>query len=173
VRPNLQYLLDALSIPALLHNRRLDILAANRLGRALHPGMFTDPTSPMNAARFLFLEPQARALYVEWEMVAAGMVALLRAESVRIPHDQVLFELIGELSRRSKPFRTWWATHNVGFHGNPSPVTYRHPIVGELTLTFEALDLVVDKGTSVSVYTPEPGSKSERSLALLARHASR
>jgi MmyB-like transcription regulator ligand binding domain len=44
----------------------------------------------------------------------------------------------------------------------------RHPLVGELELSFEAMDLVADPGLTMWVYTAEPGSRSEEALNLLA-----
>jgi hypothetical protein len=43
-----------------------------------------------------------------------------------------------------------------------------HPIVGELQLHFETLDLVADSGLAINVYTAEPGSRTEEGLRLLA-----
>ena len=44
----------------------------------------------------------------------------------------------------------------------------RHPLVGELKLSFESMELVADPGLSMFVYTAEPGSRSEQALNLLA-----
>jgi hypothetical protein len=44
----------------------------------------------------------------------------------------------------------------------------RHPLVGELDLTYESLDLVADPGLSLFAFTAEPGSRSEEGLRLLA-----
>jgi hypothetical protein len=41
-------------------------------------------------------------------------------------------------------------------------------LVGELTLTYEAMDLAANPGLTIAVYTAEPGSKSERALNRLA-----
>lgn len=46
-----------------------------------------------------------------------------------------------------------------------------HPVVGDLSLTFEALDLAADTGLRVSAYTADPGSPSEDALNLLASWA--
>ena len=43
-----------------------------------------------------------------------------------------------------------------------------HPIVGDLHLTFEVMDLPADPGLSLVVYSPEPGSGSQDALKLLA-----
>jgi hypothetical protein len=45
---------------------------------------------------------------------------------------------------------------------------FHHPLVGELTLSFESMELVADPGLTMFVYTAEPGSKSEQALNLLA-----
>ena len=82
VRPSVQRLLDAITgAPALVQNGRLDVLAANQLGRALYSELFRDPTRPSNHARFTFLEPRAHDLYADWERAANDGVALLRAEA--------------------------------------------------------------------------------------------
>jgi transcriptional regulator with XRE-family HTH domain len=61
VRPSVQHILDAITgAPALVQNGRLDILAANPLGRALYSEMYVDPVRPVNHARFIFLNPRAK-----------------------------------------------------------------------------------------------------------------
>ena len=45
--------------PAVIFNGRLDVLATNRLGRALYAPVLTGRTRPANFARFRFLEPGA------------------------------------------------------------------------------------------------------------------
>jgi hypothetical protein len=59
VRPGLQRVLDAIAdAPAWIRNGRADVLAANRLGRALYAPVFDDPARPANTARFTFLNPR-------------------------------------------------------------------------------------------------------------------
>jgi hypothetical protein len=95
---------------------------------------------------------------------------MLRAEAGRNPCDKALSNLIGELSTRSENFRTWWAAHNVRFH-RAGAKRFHHPVVGELTLSFEALDLAADSGLRISAYTAEPGTPSDDALKLLATWA--
>ncbi len=167
VRPSVQRILDSMTTaPAYLRNPRLDILATNRLGKALYSPLFADPARPANHARFIFLDPRATEFYVEWERQAHDTVALLRAEAGRSPYDRALSGLIGELSTRSETFRTWWAAHNVRFH-RTGVKRFHHPVVGDLTLAFEALNLTAD-GLRITAYTAEPGSPSQDALNLLA-----
>jgi transcriptional regulator with XRE-family HTH domain len=170
VRPSVQRILDAMtSAPAWVRNGRLDVLAANRLGYALYSEMFTDPARPANSARFLFLNPRSAEFYVEWDVVASDVVAVLRAEAGRNPYDRSLTDLIGELSTRSETFRTRWAAHNVHFHRTGSKRLH-HPIVGDLDLTFEAMELPGEDLTLIA-YTAEPGSPTHDALNLLASWA--
>ena len=156
--------------PAYVRNARLDILAANRLGAALFAPVLTSPARPANNARFLFLDPAAPEFYPDWERQAQDVVAMLRTEAGHSPHDKALSNLIGELSTRSENFRTWWAAHNVRFH-RTGVKRFHHPAVGDLTLTFEALDLAADTGLRISAYTAEPGTPSDDALKLLASWA--
>jgi transcriptional regulator with XRE-family HTH domain len=171
VRPRVRRILDSMaSAPAYVRNARMDILAANRLGAALLAPVITSPAKPANNARFLFLDPAAPAFYVGWERQAQDVVAVLRAEAGRSPHDRALSNLVGELSTRSEHFRTWWAAHNVRFHRS-GVKRFHHPVVGDLTLAFEALDLAADEGLRVSAYTAEPGTPADDALKLLATWA--
>jgi transcriptional regulator with XRE-family HTH domain len=171
VRPSVRRILDSMtSTPAYVRNARMDILAANRLGTALFAPVLTGPAQPANTARFLFLDPAARDFYPDWERQAQDVVAMLRTETGRSPHDKALSNLIGELSTRSENFRTWWAAHNVRFH-RTGVKRFHHPEVGDLTLSFEALDLAADEGLRISVYSAEPGTPSDDALRLLASWA--
>jgi transcriptional regulator with XRE-family HTH domain len=171
VRPNVQRILDAMTgAPAYVRNGRGDILAANRLGYALFSEMYVGPTRPANTARFVFLDTRAPNFFVDWEHVANDVVAALRSEARRDPCDRGLSDLVGELSRQSETFRTRWAAHNVRFH-DTGVKRIHHPVVGDLTLTYETMELSVDAGLTVAVYTAEPGSRSDEALNLLASWA--
>jgi transcriptional regulator with XRE-family HTH domain len=168
VRPSVQRILDAVTVaPAFVRNGRMDIIAANSLGRALYSQHFDSPHGPTNSARFIFLDPRAPDFYVDWEQVATDAVAVLRSEAGRDPYDRDLSDLVGELSTQCETFRTRWAAHNVRFH-DAGAKRFRHPVVGDLELTFETMALIADPGLVLFVYTAEVGSKSEQALNLLA-----
>jgi transcriptional regulator with XRE-family HTH domain len=169
VRPSVQRIVDAISgLPALVHNGRLDILYANQLATALYSEQFLDPVRPPNSARFMFLDPRARTFYVDWATTANDIVAALRGEAGRNPFDRALTDLIGLLSTRSDEFRVRWASHDVRFHRTGTK-RFRHPLVGDLTLAYESLDLSADAGLTIVTYSAEPGSASETSLRDLER----
>lgn len=172
VRPTVRRLVDALQgIPALVRNRRCDILYANALAEALYSELYRSPIRPVNSARFAFLDPRAHQFYGDWETSAHDIVAGLRVEAGRNPYDPALTELIGELSTRSEAFRQLWAGHDVRFHRSGSKVLH-HPLVGDLMLAYEVLELPADAGLELVTYSSEPGSQTERALAELAGWAS-
>ena len=171
IRPSVQHMLDAITgIPAFVRNDRLDILAANRLGKAFYSQHFDSPHQPVNSARFAFLDQRAPSFYLDWDAVAKDMVAVLHAAAGRDPFDRELSNLVGELSTRSETFRTLWAAHNVRRHDTGVKAIH-HPLVGEVTFTYESMELVADPGLTIFLYTVEPGSKSEQALNLLASWA--
>ncbi len=167
VRANVQRILDALDTPAVARAAYGDYVAANALGRALYAPLFGSPEQPANSARFTFLDPAATEFYLDWERVASDLVAHLRSEAGPSSHDRALTDLVGELSTRSEEFRRLWAAHNVRFHRTGTK-RIRHPIVGEMELSFETMALSADAGLALNVYTAEPGSRSEQALRLLA-----
>jgi transcriptional regulator with XRE-family HTH domain len=168
VRPLVQRMIDAIvDMPAYVRNRRLDVLATNRLGSALYTPLFDDPARPVNVARFLFLNPHAGDFYVDWDTMANDAVAILRAEAGRDPYDKRLSHLIGELSTRSDDFRVRWAAHNVKLSCS-FVKRLHHPVAGPLTLTYEALQLPNDADQMILVYAAEPNSSSAEALGLLA-----
>jgi hypothetical protein len=166
-----QRILDSLvGVPAFVRNERLDVLGANRLGEAFYAPLFDEPVRPVNSARFVFLNPRATEFFLDWDTIANDAVGILRAEAGRDPYDKRLSDLIGELSTRSDEFRVRWAAHDVKLH-RTGVKRFHHPVVGELTLDFESLDLPGDPGQKLLVYSAEPGSRSQEALDLLASWA--
>jgi hypothetical protein len=171
VRPSVQWMLDSMTgSAAIAENGRLDALATNQLARAFYSHLFDAAGRPVNFARFVFLDPRAKEFYADWERSAKDCVALLRAEAGRNPYDRQLSDLVGELSTRSEEFRTHWATHNVRLH-NKGEKRFIHPVVGELELSYNRIELAADPGLTIIAYTAEPGSKSAEAFSLLASWA--
>ena len=166
VRPVVLRILDSISAPAIVRNCRVDYLAANPLGRTLYAPLFDSREQPPNSARFTFLDPAAQEFYVDWERTAKDLVAHLRSEAGRNPYDKGLSDLVGELSTRSPEFGIWWAAHNARYHQTGTKRLH-HPVVGELELQYEVMDVSADDGLTISVYTAEPGSRSQEALDLI------
>lgn len=168
---SLQWMLDAVTGgPAFVRNGRLDILATNVLARAFYKDVYDMPGQPPNIARFTFLDERAYDFYPDWDMFAEVTVAILRTEAGRDPHNKELHDLIGELSTRSNDFRRLWSSHNVRHHGTGFK-TFRHSVVGEMTLAYEGMEMESEPGLSITVYATEPGSDSADRMKLLASWA--
>ncbi|MBO9532183.1 MAG: helix-turn-helix domain-containing protein [Solirubrobacteraceae bacterium] len=167
VRSGVLRLLDSVQAPAFVCGRRTDILALSPLARALFTELGERPPEDRNHARWVFLDPLARQRYPRWEEVARDAVAALRMQAGRYPDDALLAGLVGELTVRSPEFAELWADHDVLVQTHGVKV-YDHPVVGEVTVTYEALPIPDAVDQTLFVYSTEPGSPSARALDLLA-----
>jgi len=172
VRPAIQQVLDAMTnAPAWVRNGRHDIVAMNQLARALYSPVLADPRRPANTTRFVYLQPEvAEEFFVDYNKIAKDAAAKLRLEAGRNPHDKALIELVGELSTRSELFRRRWASHDVKFHRSGQK-RLRHPVVGQLDLDFESMELSSAPGLQLNVYTAQADSPTADALRLLASWA--
>jgi transcriptional regulator with XRE-family HTH domain len=167
VRPGVLRLLESWSsIPAFVLGRRMDVLAFNALAGMLHDGFATE----RNMVRLVFLDPAARDTFPDFDAVAQETVATLRAAAGADLDDPRLAELIGELSLKSDEFRRLWARHEVREKAS-GVKRMLHPMVGELVLGYETLRVNDAPEQLVVGYHAEPGSASERALALLGAMA--
>lgn len=168
LRPGLYQLFDSLDgVPALALGRRTDVLAANRMAKALFTDFDDMPPPQRNYARWMFLAPETRSLFVNWETQARAAVESLRLEVGRNPDDRATLSLVTELRTRSSEFDRWWEEHRVyqRTHGSKRLL---HPLVGELTVEYETVTLPGDPDTALFLYTAEAGSASKQALDLLA-----
>lgn len=169
VRPGLRWVLDRFAAPAIVRNGRMDLLAANQLGRAMHAAVYdsTGEDTP-NFARFTFLHlDAARHFYGDWAVAADTVVAILHTESGRDPDNRDLHRLVGDLSARSEDFRRRWRAHDVRYHG-AGVKHFRHPAVGRLDLAYESVDMISEPGLTLTFYAAEPASATAHALDLLA-----
>jgi len=152
-------LVDQISIPAVVANKYLDVLAANPIARALSPEF----TPGQNFLRWRFLEPAARELYRNWEKAAAGMVGALRESAGSCPNDARLQALTDELCAGSERFRELWSTGTaVGYQ--IKICHFRHPLVGDLDLRNHRLNVSYAGGDHVIMFTADDRSDSVRAL---------
>ncbi|MFE9767015.1 helix-turn-helix transcriptional regulator [Streptomyces sp. NPDC005808] len=163
----LRQLLDGMhDIPAMVLNRRMDVLAWNRGATALLTDFAALPPAERNLIRLTFLDDAYRALYADWPRAARECVAVLRMEAGRHPGDQALTVLVGELTLRDPDFRTWWADHQVR---GPRQLakTYHHPVIGTVTLDVQQFSVDTQPDQQLVAYTAPPGSPSQEALRFL------
>ncbi|MEV0236248.1 helix-turn-helix transcriptional regulator [Nonomuraea sp. NPDC050786] len=169
VRAELRQLLAAMDgVPAYVTGPRSDLLAWNRMAAALFGDWDRLPARERNWARLVFLRPDHRRLFADWESRATDVVGALRLYAGCYPDDPQLLTLVDELTARSEEFRRLWARHDVE-EANHGVQRLRHPLVGELTLSFESLRLPDDPEHALTVYHAPSGSAAAESLRLLAR----
>ena len=166
VPPTVQHVLDSITVPAVVQNTHLDLIAANDIAKAVYSLPADNRALPRNNARFTFLDPHAGTFYRDWDSVKRNTVALLRA-AAGDPHDQSLINLIGQLSTQSEEFGQLWAAHNV-LRYRAGIKRYHHPIVGDIEFGFESFGVASDTTLTMLIYTVEPHSATADAMALLA-----
>ncbi|OBG29928.1 helix-turn-helix domain-containing protein [Mycobacterium sp. 852002-51057_SCH5723018] len=162
--PGLQTLIDTWHLtPAYVAGRRMTILVANAMARALMPYF----APGLNQLRFVFLEPELRAWVPNWDQVTDVLVSWLRYNiAEQSPDDPELQSLIGELSIASQRFSTLWARQGVK-QKTSGPALFNHPQVGRLDLRYRVFRLPETSQALVTYYA-EPGTPSEERLRLLS-----
>ena len=164
IGPALQQLLDSwTTTPALVHGRRLDVLASNALGRALSP--IAQPGC--NMLRAVFLDKEVRAAYADLAWTTRTCVAYFRASAGSDVDHPWFADLILELSRASDEFRALWSQHDVQLSLN-GQAGYAHPLVGTMQLRYQTA-AVGTSGQTLFVVHPEPDTPDAAALARLAR----
>ncbi|WP_206505429.1 helix-turn-helix domain-containing protein [Streptomyces chrestomyceticus] len=154
-------LLGSLPVPALLVNRRLDIVGSNPLGDRLHEGL--EPRD--NYARLVFLAPGAPSFFTEWPELARCMVAALRAQTGSGTASPRLTRLVAELSARSDVFRTVWREHHL-YEKAMDHKRLRHPRIGTLALDQHVLELPGSEGHRIWAFHPADEATSDALLGL-------
>ncbi|NEE00802.1 helix-turn-helix domain-containing protein [Phytoactinopolyspora halotolerans] len=171
VRPGLYQFLDSLDgHPALILGRRTDVLASNRLARALFTDFDTMRPKERNYARWMFLDEAARTLFLDWDQQARACVENLRLDLGNYPDDPAARDLVADLAQHSPQFRAWWEEHGV-YQRTFGSKRLRHPVVGDLTVQYETLTMPGDRDQALFVYTTEAGTSSREAMNLLASWA--
>ncbi|GIF71283.1 helix-turn-helix domain-containing protein [Asanoa siamensis] len=168
LRREMRWVLDAIRTPAFVLGRCLAIVGTNEAARRLLVDFDARPARERNDARWVFLDPLARERYLDWDLVARDNVASLRRQAGRFPDDRRLADLVAELTAASPEFARWWAEHDVVQHRRGCK-RYRHPVVGDITIAYEAFPVSGTDDQILYVYGTEPGSPSDAAMERLLR----
>lgn len=90
----------------------------------------------------------------------------LRATLARYPTDPAVSGLVDELRAASPDFARLWERHDVQA-ASVLTKTFRHPVVGDITVDCDALTLT-DRDQHLVLYSAPPGSSGAEALALLS-----
>ena len=162
------HLLDRLQdVPAFVIDVKYDLLAWNPMAAALLGDLSRLPKSERNLVWQLFCGVGYPELYSPEDVAefADQCVADLRAAAARYPTDPGVRNLVARLRANSPEFVRRWEQHRVGVRRG-STKRIRHPVVGELELQHEILE-ITDRGQRLIIYTAPPGSPSLEALRLL------
>jgi transcriptional regulator with XRE-family HTH domain len=161
--PAVRDILDSLADrPALVLSPYRDVLAATPLATAVCPGF----TAGQNILRYIFLDPASRNVYINWSEVAVEAVRTLRAAADPATRDDSQRRMVRELTAGSREFATLWARHEVR-EKTIGEKRFRHPLTGEIALTYTTLAINDSDRQILSVYRAAPGSQSQHALQRL------
>src|SRR5262249_1084480 len=148
--------------------RHLNILGWNALEAACFMDFSKIPKSERNAVRLTFTEPSLRGLLIQpdWKTLAQNVVGWLRFEATEDPEDPCIAALVRDLSP-DPTFRALWAAYGVSRPGLFGPRTHNHPVVGPITLTWEAFWLPAHPEQQLYVGITEPNTPSDEALKIL------
>jgi transcriptional regulator with XRE-family HTH domain len=169
VRPSILALLERLPQTAgFVISAAFEVLAWNDLAVALMEDFAELDPKDRNLARRAFLGPVGGATLYGVSDAAQfrhHVVMGLRSTRARYPSDPSVTELVAELRDASPEFARLWERHDV--QASPTLTkTFRHPVVGEITVDCDSLALT-DRDQHLVLYSAPPGSPGAEALALL------
>ncbi len=151
VAPVVGAMVDRLDpFPAYLKGRRWDVLAANRAARALFADWPARALGDRNKVWWMFTDPAARKVYVDWEREASDMLARFRAAAARRLDDPDFTDLIERLHQASPEVRSWWPRYEVEPVGGGTKHLH-HPALGNVAFQHAVLQ-VADRPEQMLVY---------------------
>ncbi|MGB3436706.1 helix-turn-helix transcriptional regulator [Achromobacter sp.] len=108
----LQECVNAINAPAYVLDRAWNLLAYNEPLRDLFDNWPARDPEP-NLLRYIFLDPAARELVVDWDQRARRVVAEFRADAGAHLDEPAVLALLDSLNRQSPVFAHWWTRHAV------------------------------------------------------------
>lgn len=110
--PGLAECVHSITAAAYIMDRCWNVMSWNQPFLHLFDGWPGRDEAP-NLLRYIFLDPAARSLVVDWEERASRVVAEFRADVAAHAGDADVRELIQHLQRESPVFAHWWTRHTV------------------------------------------------------------
>jgi transcriptional regulator with XRE-family HTH domain len=152
--------------PAYVKGGRWDVLAANRAARALFTDWAALAPGDRNKVWWMFTDPAARKVYVEWEQEASDLLGRFRAAAARRPDDPAFTTLIERLHQASPEVRDWWPRYEVRPVGSGTKRLH-HPALGDVAFQHTVLQ-VADHPEQMLVYFTASEVPEDKLAALAA-----
>jgi transcriptional regulator with XRE-family HTH domain len=149
-------MLSQIHIPAYIMGRTWDILGWNQQAGNLFAGLldidWPDGQHP-NLLRFVFTQPAARELILNWEMRARRLVAEFRADCRSRLEEPEVKQLVNELSNASTEFANFWKQHDV-LERQGGQREFQHPQSGYISFQQVTLRLVEQEQLKLVLLQP-------------------
>ncbi|MFC9849338.1 helix-turn-helix transcriptional regulator [Streptomyces sp. NPDC060223] len=143
--------------PSYVIDGNYDVLSHNQAADQLFPNLITEADRPANFVRWVFLEPAARDVLVDWEPEARGLLARLRTLAGRHPADPRYTRLIEELHEGSPEARIWWPQYEVQAR-HSGRKRLRHPGREAIDYTYTAFHLAEQPEQTLVIYFADADS---------------
>ncbi|MFI1763625.1 helix-turn-helix transcriptional regulator [Streptomyces sp. NPDC020800] len=140
--------------PAYIIDGTYDVLSHNEAAGELFPGLVTGADRPPNLVRWVFLDPAAKEVLVDWEPEARGLLARLRTLTERHPDDPRCSRLVEELNEGSEEARRWWPRYEVQAR-HSGRKRLRHPHRGVVEYAYTAFHLAEQPEQTLVVYVDD------------------
>jgi len=164
--PEVQQILDSIPLPAAVLSERFDLLAWNKVYASLFPGITSAPLEERNTLICSLSYPPCCSPVHDQDKHCIALVGQLRAAYGRHVGDPAWTHFIRRVEALSPAFAAAWAAHEVA---QPTRHTknFRHPGVGDITVTSTGFAVAAVLGARMVIYTPDD-EQSKNAIARLA-----
>lgn len=153
ITEGLKNCVDSVRTPAFLKDLRWDLLYWNKAAERLFGDLSWVPENRRNVLQLLFTDKRHQEMFINWERDAKEAIAKFRLDASLFLEDPVFSELIDNLNKESKHFRTWWKEGQVrGKVESIKPV--KHPREGVIHYFHNSLSVEQSLGLWLEIYTP-------------------
>jgi len=155
--------------PVFVLDHAWDIVLRNVAAYEVFGGS-SDLDERTNMLETVFVQDQYRKLFVEYDKIAEGLLAMFRLEFPAHADEPGTLAMVERLRRASPMFRELWQRYGVKEH--PQGVRLlNHPIAGALALEPSLLGVVESPGLRLMCYLPADDETERRIEALVRNHA--
>jgi len=163
----LRLLQDLATLPALVMNPFMHVLAWNRHAATLFVDFGGLPDAERNLARLIYLDDRLSSRFADWNEIARACTAIMRTGAARHPDDPELHALLDELPRRDPRFAKFWQAQQVARRPR-SRSTYVHPDAGAMVLDWQILTSAESPDHLIAVISPGDAGTSAAAFRKLA-----
>ncbi|MET0862915.1 MAG: hypothetical protein ABWZ98_01140, partial [Nakamurella sp.] len=136
------------TVPAILRDRHLTVIASNPLAEAVSPAL----REGVNLARFTFIDSAVDHRLPCWKAAATQVAAMLRDSLDQHDEDDLFIDIVGELSAKSREFAEAWAAESRPAYSGTNVLF--NELVGEMRLTYQQLWVPDDYDDAILVWRP-------------------